>query len=148
MPAYYKKFFTLTNPLVMDTLFLEIGLRRGAVLDQRIAEIPTAKWETYVNDCIEELSSDHLKRLSEIMDEVYLGMSDDHYIYFRRRANERLEAENEMLRKQEADAAAKVEMKSIIQSLEKKVDDLVGAGMLDEANMVLEEIQKYTAMLT
>ena len=82
------------------------------------------------------------------MDEVYLGMSDDHYIYFRRRANERLEAENEMLRKQEADAAAKVEMKSIIQSLEKKVDDLVGAGMLDEANMVLEEIQKYTAMLT
>ena len=49
--------------------------------------------------------------------------------------------------KKEQLAKNREEMKHIIESLEKKVDDLVGAGMLDEADIVLQKIQKYTSLI-
>ena len=84
-----------------------------------------------------------------VMDEIYVGMGDDYYAYFIARAEQRLnELENARLaeeNKKEQLAKNREEMKHIIESLEKKVDDLVSAEMLDEADIVLQKIQKYTS---
>ena len=90
----------------------------------------------------------------QLMDEIYLGMPDEHYAFFRAQVdaikqlieeNDRKLAEEQ--KKHQAENAVKNEMRDILSALEKKVDTLVSAGMIEEADMVLKEIQKYTPAL-
>ena len=154
MPAYFNRLFLSTNPLMLDTRFWEIGLRRGAVLDERIKEIPLAKWKEYVIEFISNSNYPTIMKMAGILDEIYLGMPDEYYTFYRTQAAaiEQLKAENdnklaEEKKRQQNEQAAKTEMAQIIAALEKNVDDLVGQGLLEEADMVLQEIQKYTSLI-
>ena len=153
MPIYYNKLFTATNPLLLDELLWRIGMRRGASLDKRIGEIPIEQWEQYVVEFISSSNLSKIDHMAKILEDVYLGSVDKHYAFFMKQIDtihkmtmRSRQQESDETRNQEK-LANQTEMKQIIETLESKVDDLVGAGKLDEANMVLQEIEKYTKML-
>ena len=143
MPDYFRRLFVAVNPLQVDPLLWRIGLRRGAVLDERIAEIPMERWQACVEEYVHQTSLEHIRRMAEIMDDVYLGMADERYEYFRMRTDGALRQADEK-QKYGIQESARTEMKQIIDSLQKKVDELVSAGMIEEADSLLMEIQKYT----
>ena len=139
MPGYFRQLFSLTNPFFVDPMLWEIGLRRGAVLDERIAEVPAGKWNGWVDEYVAEAGDEQIRRMREIMDDIYIGTDDERHAYFRVKSQEKLAAQSRR--------EAQDEMRQIIYTLQKKVDDLVSAGMIEEADKVLQEIQKYTVMI-
>ena len=78
----------------------------------------------------------HIKEMASILDEVYMGFTDDHYAYFRRQAGSVLAMDKAVGEQSEADQKDKEvqsEMKQILDALQQKVEELISAGMLDEA---------------
>ncbi len=147
MPAHFRQLFVMANPLVLDAKLWEIGLRRGAVLDERIAEIPFERWKICVDECMKDMNIEHIRKMSELMDEAYLGSVDEHYQYYKVKAKERsfheleIEKEANELRQK---AKIQTEMKHLIEAMQEKVEELIAAGMMDEAEEVMREIAKYT----
>ena len=158
MPSYFSRVFSNMNPLLLDEKLWRIGIRRGAALDDRIREIPMDTWQRYVIEFISENTPAGIRSMSKIMDEVYFGTKDPWYDYFFKQSNQVLlmaeqftiqrKAEQRANEKQkELQMEISSEMNDIIAKLENKVDDLVGQGLLEEADMVLKEIQKYTSLI-
>ena len=154
MPEYFDLIFASANPLMIDPMLWRIGLRRGAVLDEKIGRMPMERWQACVNECVDTAVVEHVKQMSEIMDDLYVGMPDERYGYWQFRASEKVQkakeqeqAAEEERKRAEQQAAAQTEMKQIIAALEKKVDELVAGGMIEEADKLLQEIQKYTDMI-
>ena len=154
MPSVFRKLFAAVNPLLIDPMLWEIGMRRGAALDERIAELPMEHWQAYVDEFSKESGENLLLQMQDVLADVYVGMGDERYAYFQVKTNEALqefrdaairkEAEERVAEKREKQQRENAdEMKQLIAALEKKVDDLVAAGMIDEADKVLREIQKY-----
>ena len=151
MVTHYRQLFSIANPLTLDPMLWEVGLRRGAVLDERIAEIPPDRWKACVDECMRDMTGDHIHRMAELMDEVYLGMPDEYCRYFQMKMNERLRTEEaaeqaalEREKQEQVTTATQAEMQQIIDALQQKVVDLIDAGLTDEAEKVLEEIKKYS----
>ena len=151
MQSYFSNLFDITNPLLIDPEIWRIGLKRGALLDSRIAEIPMDRWQALVGNFVQEVDPVFASQIGDILEEVYLGLPDDHYNYFMMAASDLLREgeaakirEEEARKKREVQQAARAEMKMIIEKLEYKVDELVAGGMIDEADRVLQEIQKFS----
>ena len=154
MSAYFSRLFAAMNPLFLDPKLWRIGLRRGGQLYDQIRAIPIVQWEKYVIEFISGNLPANIRGMSDLIDEVFLGLPDAHYLDFRKQADKVLEMAEAAKRQAEeakklaeSQKATRTEMNQIIEALEKKVDDLVAAGMLEEAEMVLKEIQKYTDMM-
>ena len=146
MPTYFSQLFQITNPLNLEILLWKIGLRRGALLDKCIAEVPLARWSEMIDDFLSNMTDEHICKIADIMDEVYLGMPDNHYNMFLAKTNVRIreihgkeELKFQEIQKQEA----KEKMRHLIDEMQKKVEELIAAGMLDEAEQVMKEIRKY-----
>ena len=88
MPDYFRRLFAATNPLMVDPLLWRIGMRRGAVLDDRIRELPAGRWRAYVDECARTAASAHMRQMLSVMDDVYLGLGDERYGYFQSRISE------------------------------------------------------------
>lgn len=154
LQEYFRRLFEIINPLLIDPKLWEIGLRRGAMLDERIKEIPMERWQACVEGFARDVDAEFALKMAGLLEEVYMGLPDEHYQYFLARTADMLaEAEetkrqtDEARKQQEARASAQKEMKEIIDALQGKVDELVSAGMIEEADEVLKEIQKYTDMM-
>ena len=150
MPSYFQRLFANTNPLLMDPLLWRIGIRRGAVLDERIREIAYATWQRYVIAFISESTQAEIMAMQHIMDDIYMGMPDDYYAFFRQQtdtvlamARKAAEEAAEREHQEQVTTAAQEEMKQIIGKLQSKVEELISAGMMDEAETVMKEIEKY-----
>lgn len=149
MVSNYRQLFAMANPLTLDPLLWEIGLRRGAVLDERIREIPFDRWRTCVDECVRDMSIEHIRRMADLVDEAYLGSGDEYCRYFWVKAGERMDGVEEEMRAaaeaqqiEEQKQAAQAEMKQLIGQLETKVEELIAAGLMDEAERVMGEIGK------
>ena len=147
----YTKMYEHNNPLILDPRLWKIGMRDGAVLDERIREIPFEQWQVCVDRFTEKVDVGFAKEMWDIMEDVYLGAEDEWCGYFRLKTAEKILAgENELRKKKEQESrerqsAVETEMREIIEKLEKKVEELIAAGMMDEAEKVMKEIQKYTS---
>lgn len=152
--GYFSSLFMVMNPLLVSPEIWKIGLRRGALLDGRIREIPFDRWKGCVEGFVQTVTDPQFALdMAAVLEDVYLGLPDEHYHYFMARTEDMLaEAETRLRQRAEAQQqketrdAAQKEMRQIIDALQKKVEELVSAGMIEEADKVLQEIQKYTDM--
>ena len=86
----YTKMYEHNNPLILDPRLWEIGMRDGAVLDERIREIPFEQWQVCVDRFVDRVDAGFAKTMWDIMEEVYLGTTDDRYDYFKVKTAEKL----------------------------------------------------------
>ena len=153
MQKYFTEMFQKLNPLWIDISIWEAGVRRGAIIDDRISEIPMERWKLCVEDYLSSASSEDMKKKGQLLDNIYLGTGGAHYEYYRFRTAQRLQELTDARMKEAAkekslqEKAIQHEMSQLLNSLEKKVDELVAAGLLDEAEKVVQEIEKYTAIM-
>ena len=142
MKEYFRGLFTAINPLLAASELWRIGLRRGAVLDERIGEIPMEGWRICVDRFCEKADTAHIEEMAGILDEVYMGMPDERYAYFKSCADVKLvQVAKEVAKTSEI--SRQEEMASIIATLEGKVKELIAAGMINEAEQVMEQIRRY-----
>ena len=150
MRGYFRNMFASSNPLLVSPEIWRIGLNRGATLDERIHEIPLERWVSCVDSFADKVDGGFMKQIADIIDDVFLGMDDERYGYFMLKTMEplkeyeqkkQIEEERRHLTQQEA---IKAEMRQIIEKLEEKVEYLIFAGLNDEAEKVMKEIQKYS----
>ena len=149
MVSYFRRLYQNTNPLLLDNKLWEIGTRRGAVLDDRIREIPFSTWQNYVIQFISDSTIADLNRMTYTLDQVYMGFPDEYYMFYRQQVDKVLSMAEEAKRMSEIEqknGAVQSEMQQILDKLQAKVEELISAGMLDEAEKVMAEIKKYTSI--
>ena len=71
MPSVFRKLFAAVNPLLIDPMLWEIGMRRGAALDERIAELPMEHWQAYVDEFSKESGENLLLQMQDVLADVY-----------------------------------------------------------------------------
>ena len=150
MPSYFRRLFANTNPLLLDMKIWQIGMRRGAVLEERIREIPFGQWQKYVIDFISGSTIPTIKQMNETMIYIYMGFLDEYYAFYLQHTNQVLAMATDAVRQEEANrknAAEADEMQILIDRLQQKVEELISAGMMDEAEMVMKEIEKYVPVV-
>ena len=146
MPAHYRDLFRSVNPLMLSEKLWRIGLRGGAVLDERIREIPYDRWQRYVTEFVSNSHAIVIRQMADILDEVYMGMPDEYYSFYRQQAVRALAVAEDAKKQSEIkqqNNAAQSEMKQLIDKLQQKVEELISAGMMDEAETVMKEIGKF-----
>ncbi|MBR1633871.1 MAG: glycosyltransferase [Lachnospiraceae bacterium] len=143
MPEYFTQLFRSANPFLVDPRLWKIGLRRGAVLDERIREIPFPRWCSLVDDFVGHADREALSEMVSLLDDIYMGFADERYDYFRVQAAQKLQ-EMDRQEEQKEQQLIQDEMQKLIDGLGRKVEELIAAGMTDEAEKVLAEIRKFS----